>query len=93
MDSTRNALLSSTAHNTSGLAGASPAPKALLDRQELLNVPETCDVLRISRPTLYRHVAAGKLTALKVGARTLFRSDELRRFINADPIGGVHVAA
>jgi excisionase family DNA binding protein len=69
------------------------APKSLLDRHEALTVPEACNVLRISRPTLYRHVAAGKLTALKVGARTLFRSDEVRRFINADPVGGHHVAA
>lgn len=69
------------------------APKALLDRHEVLTAAEACDVLRISRPTLYRHIAAGKLNALKVGARTVFRADELRRFINADPVGGSRVAA
>ena len=69
------------------------APKALLDRHEALTVAETCDVLRISRPTLYRHVAAGKLTAFKIGARTLFRTDDLRRFINASPISGASHAA
>lgn len=68
----------------------SPTPKALLEAHEALTVGESCSVLRISRPTLYRHVAAGKLTAFKIGARTLFRSSELRRFMNASPVGGVH---
>lgn len=71
----------------------SPTPKALLEAHEALTVAEACDVLRISRPTLYRHIRDGKLTAFKIGARTLFRTEDLRRFINASPFGGASHAA
>jgi excisionase family DNA binding protein len=66
----------------------SPTPKALLEAHEALTVAETCDVLRISRPTLYRHIRDGKLTAFKVGARTLFRTEDLRRLLGAAPYNG-----
>ena len=69
----------------------SDAPKVLLEGHEVLTVAETCQLLRISRPTFYRLLAAGRLTSRKVGARTIVRTDELRRFLSALPAGGRYV--
>ncbi len=77
--STRQGLLAST---TASKPQADPAaPKTLLDTEEVLIVPETCRVLRISRPTLYRHLSAGLLKAYKLGGRTVFRAEDVRRFM------------
>jgi excisionase family DNA binding protein len=77
--SKREGLLASTAAPQPRTENA--APKTLLDTEEVLIVPETCRVLRISRPTLYRHLSAGLLKAYKLGGRTVFRAEDVRRFM------------
>jgi excisionase family DNA binding protein len=47
----------------------------------LLNVREVCELLRVSRPTVYRLIAGGDLPIVKVGDRTLFRLPDVERFI------------
>ena len=64
------------------LLASTAAPKSLLDTEELLTLPETCRVTRLSRPTLYRHLAAGTLTGIKLGKRTMFRTEDVRRFMS-----------
>jgi excisionase family DNA binding protein len=78
--SVREGLLASTAAPQPRAENAA-APKTLLDTEEVLIVPETCRVLRISRPTLYRHLSAGLLKAYKLGGRTVFRAEDVRRFM------------
>jgi excisionase family DNA binding protein len=48
---------------------------------ELLTVDEVVDLLRISRDTVYRLVAAGKLPARKVGRQWRFPRTELEKHV------------
>lgn len=59
-----------------------PGPRELLDKEEVLTVEEACRISRLSRATVYRHLAAGTLTAFKLGGRTVFRTEDLRRFMS-----------
>ncbi len=49
---------------------------------QLLNVGQAQETLGISRPTLYRLVRSGEIAVVKIGARKLFRSDDLRQFVD-----------
>ena len=50
---------------------------------ELLTVTETCERLKVSRPTFERAVARGDLRVVRVGRRALrVRVDELARYID-----------
>jgi excisionase family DNA binding protein len=44
----------------------------------------------LGRSTLYELIAAGKIEARKVGARTLIPADSLRRFITSLPAAEIH---
>lgn len=66
--------------------------RELLEKEELLTVEEICRVTRLSRPTIYRHLAAGTLTAFKLGARTVFRAEDVRRFMAQKVWGGRNAA-
>ncbi|WP_422369085.1 helix-turn-helix transcriptional regulator [Pelagibius sp.] len=49
---------------------------------KLLSVPETCQVLGISRAALYKTIQAGDgPTVTKIGRRTLFRETSLERWM------------
>jgi excisionase family DNA binding protein len=48
---------------------------------DLRTVSETLVALRISKPTLYRLLAAGELVAVKIGRRTFIEREELARFV------------
>ncbi len=50
--------------------------------EKLITVNEALDVLRISRPTLYRLINEGSLKPVHIGKRTLLEEKELQRFIN-----------
>jgi len=52
------------------------------DLEELLTINDTCDLLKISRPTVYRMIKKGVLKTVQVGGRMRFHPDELRRYIN-----------
>lgn len=49
--------------------------------EPLLSLDEVADLLRISESGVYRLVRSGELPRVKVGNRTLFEPDEIRRFI------------
>jgi predicted site-specific integrase-resolvase len=48
----------------------------------LMNKIEAAKFLRISTPTLDRHVAAGLIIPVKLGARVFFREKTLTKFID-----------
>ncbi|MGH6795356.1 MAG: helix-turn-helix transcriptional regulator [Methylocella sp.] len=52
------------------------------DAPLLFSVPETCSKLGIKQNSLYNLVATGKIQPVKIGARTLFLSDEISRFVD-----------
>jgi excisionase family DNA binding protein len=49
--------------------------------EKLLTVRDLMNVLRISRPTLYRLLKSGKLKPVRIGKRTLFDANDIRAFI------------
>lgn len=51
----------------------------------LYSVSEACQAVSISRARLYELIAEGELVSCKLGKRTLFRVQELERFVNALP--------
>ena len=56
-----------------------------MQSDNLLTIPEAAMRLRISRASLYVHIAAGRLEALKIGAATRLRESAIARFIEAAP--------
>ena len=51
------------------------------DLEALLTVSRVCDVLRVSRPTLYRLVRRGELRPTRVGDRLHFMPSEIREYL------------
>lgn len=51
----------------------------LMDK--LYTIKEVAEMLRVSKPTVYRLMSDGKLNPIKLGKRTLFPESELNRFI------------
>lgn len=49
--------------------------------EKLYTIKETAELLRISKATLFRLMAEGKIIPLKLGKRSLFSEEELTRFI------------
>lgn len=47
----------------------------------LKTIDEAAQALRLSKPTLRRHMATGKITFVKLGRRTLFRNEDIEMFI------------
>jgi excisionase family DNA binding protein len=47
----------------------------------LLTAEQTCRVLNVSRPTLYRLMGDGALRSLRVRGRRMFRRADLERFV------------
>jgi len=47
------------------------------DPDELLTIEEAVDLLKISKPTLWRWCKTGKLNKLAIGGRRYFRKTEL----------------
>jgi excisionase family DNA binding protein len=45
----------------------------------LYQIPEACRQIGIGRTLLYELIAAGRLTVVKLGSRTLVPADELAR--------------
>ena len=55
------------------------------DDERLYDRQEACTLLRISRSSLHNQLAAGALTAVRFGRRTLFTHSELMRWIRGLP--------
>lgn len=53
-----------------------------MNMEKLITVNEALEILRISRPTIYRLIANGSLKPVKIGKRTLFEEAELHRFLD-----------
>lgn len=48
---------------------------------KLYTIKEVCDMLRISRATLYRVMRKYRLSPIKIGGKVLFTESELERFM------------
>ena len=51
---------------------------------KILTSEEVATMLRISMPTLYRHIKNGIIPCIRVGRRTLFRLDDIEELLNSD---------
>ncbi len=56
--------------------------------QQLVTINEACEMLRISRPTLFAHMHSGKLPSVRIGKRRLFVVDDLAEFIERNRVNG-----
>lgn len=54
-----------------------------LRMEKLFTIPEVAEILRLSKPSVYRLMASGQLKSVKLGGRTLFKESEIERFINS----------
>lgn len=52
-----------------------------MDEPRLLTIDETAKELRISRPTLYRHIKDKLIRVTRIGGRTLIDRKDLEEFI------------
>jgi len=51
--------------------------------EKLHTIGEVAEMLRISKPSVYRLMSSGQLKSVKIGGRTLFKETELERFVNS----------
>ncbi len=51
----------------------------------LVSVKDACAMVSCSRPTLYKHMREGRITAKRSGGRTLIPVDSLREYAAALP--------
>jgi excisionase family DNA binding protein len=49
----------------------------------VVSVQEAAKAMGLSRATLYRLIAGGKIETIKIGARRLIRRDVIEEFLNA----------
>ena len=49
--------------------------------EKIYIIKEVAELLRVSKPTVYRMMKDGKIKPVKLGGRTLFKESELNRFI------------
>lgn len=56
--------------------------QAELREMSLLTVAMALDYLHISRQTLYKLINAGEIVPVKIGKRTLFKKEDIDRFID-----------
>jgi excisionase family DNA binding protein len=58
-------------------------------KSQLITIDEAAAILRISKLTLYKYVSARTVPHVKVGARVLFREEDLSSWIEARVIKSV----
>lgn len=54
------------------------------DQRLALSIPETADVLGVGRNSVYGLIKAGKLKAVKLGARNTITTDSIRALLHAE---------
>lgn len=59
-----------------------------METPNLLTVNEFCQRFRVSRASVYRMAAAGKLRLLKIGAATRISEAEAARWLQSLPVRG-----
>jgi excisionase family DNA binding protein len=62
----------------------------IIERRRAHTIHETCALTGIGRDTIYALIRSGKLTARKLGRRTLITDDDLRQFLTGLPRAGGH---
>jgi excisionase family DNA binding protein len=50
------------------------------------SIAEACAIAGVRRTTLYKNIRAGKLRAIKIGRRTFFFQDDIRRWLEGMPM-------
>lgn len=58
------------------------APIKAIQEQDFLNIQETCELLGISRMTLYRMIKDGRIPATKIGRRTIIARKNIDQLFN-----------
>lgn len=48
------------------------------------SIREACEASSLGRTTIYSHIAAGRLTAKRIGGRTVILADSLRALIDGE---------
>lgn len=48
------------------------------------SIKECCEATSLGRSTLYNHIAAGRLRAVRVGGRTIIPADALHALISGE---------
>jgi excisionase family DNA binding protein len=71
-----NALSQPNDDAMAGIRKATPSPAPLLDVQAL------CGILLVSRDTVYRLVARGELSSLRVGGKLRFRRADMEAYLD-----------
>lgn len=49
--------------------------------QDLLNIPEAAEILRLSKFTIRLFIARGELPIVRLGRRVLIHQEDLRKFV------------
>ena len=75
------AVPSGCASTVACMTGADAPSQSVHGIEPLVSLDEVSRLLRISESGVYRLVRSGALPRVKVGKRTLFEPDEIRRFI------------
>ena len=52
------------------------------------SIREACAATSLGRTTVYAHIAAGRLQAVRVGGRTLIPAESLRGLLSEAPLWG-----
>ncbi len=60
------------------LAGSAVAGEKI---EPLLRSTEVCEILRVSKTTLWRRIRRGELAVIRAERRLLFEPEEVRRYI------------
>jgi len=61
-------------------------PQSKVENDRLLTRRELARKLKISLPTLHKHINSGKFTAYKINGRVLFRYDEVMEALNKNKV-------
>ena len=48
---------------------------------QLLTIPQIVDLVQISKWTIYKHIAAGRLRAVRVGRLIRVREEDLNKYL------------
>ena len=56
--------------------------------QKLLTTKQTCEILGVSRTTLYKLVREGRLRGQFYGKRWMFREQDIEKFLSSTAVGG-----
>ena len=56
----------------------------------LLSVEQVAQILGLSRHTVYQWAAAGRIPLVKLGTRTLFHPEEIKRWVAKNSRAQVH---